>query len=319
MNFHTCVEGYLAQLKQNQQPAWRDFVRLYRKFFQTQPTWPTASELRQWQLSQKTLPHQANKALTLIRAAWNWAQAAGKVAGTNPTTGIKYFQMDGRDVVLRLDQVAQLVQALDVLPCGHESHKTEHTAKQCAEALDKLAKLLTVLLLTGCRLSEALQMQREHVNLESGEWYQPKTKNGKPHTTYLPTQARAALATIPHDGRYFFMGCYEHAWSVCGAEKIWRLTRVNLGLSRIRLHDFRRTVATQLYRATKDDLLVKRCLNHAVSGVTGQVYIRHSFEDVAQALQAQADRFMPQRAAGSVERSPVGDVSAGCANTVIYT
>jgi len=58
----------------------------------------------------------------------------------------------------------------------------------------------------------------------------------------------------------------------------------------IRLHDFRRTFATFLYRHTHDDYLVKKCINHVNPSVTG-IYVRITYEDMAKAIQAQADRF----------------------------
>jgi integrase len=63
-----------------------------------------------------------------------------------------------------------------------------------------------------------------------------------------------------------------------------------LGLHDVRLHDFRRTLSTHLYRATKDEYLVKRCINHVNPSVTA-IYVRITQEVVAKALQAQADRF----------------------------
>jgi hypothetical protein len=58
----------------------------------------------------------------------------------------------------------------------------------------------------------------------------------------------------------------------------------------VRLHDFRRTLSSHLYRATKDDYLVKRCINHVNTSITA-IYVRIPYEDVAKALQAQAERF----------------------------
>jgi integrase len=127
-------------------------------------------------------------------------------------------------------------------------------------------------------------------NLITGEWLQPKTKNGKPHTTYLPTQARAAILKLKRSGDYVFGGVYDHCWSRPGVEKTWRQVRETLGLRDVRLHDFRRTLSTHAYRATKDFPLVKRCINHVDSSLI-MIYVRFMFEEVRDLLQAQADRF----------------------------
>jgi hypothetical protein len=44
------------------------------------------------------------------------------------------------------------------------------------------------------------------------------------------------------------------------------------------------------WSATKDEFLVKRCLNHTNPSVTA-IYVRISQEEVARAIQAQADPF----------------------------
>jgi integrase len=72
--------------------------------------------------------------------------------------------------------------------------------------------------------------------------------------------------------------------------------RGTLGLSDVRLHDFRRTFATHLYLATKDDYLVKRCINHTNPSVTA-IYVRITQEEVTTALQAQVDQFFALQAA----------------------
>ena len=133
-------------------------------------------------------------------------------------------------------------------------------------------------------------MRPEEINLTTGAWLQPKTKNGKPHTTYLPRQGREALAQLPHSHDYYFDGQVGQCYSLTGAEKAWQKARGMLGLQDVRLHDFRRTFATHLYMATKDDFLVKRCLYHTNPSVTA-IYVRISQEEVAAAMQAQADRF----------------------------
>ena len=66
--------------------------------------------------------------------------------------------------------------------------------------------------------------------------------------------------------------------------------------------------------ATKDDFLVKRCLNHANPSVTA-IYVRTSQEEVAAALQGQADRFWALQAGPSSTRAP--SVDAGRIYTTV--
>ena len=113
------------------------------------------------------------------------------------------------------------------------SHGSGHAARApWISCRPNLSVLLVVLLTTGCRLSEARQMQPQHVNLSTGAWLQPKTKNGKPHTTYLPTQAREAIALLPHSEDFIFDGLPGQCWSLNGAGKAWQSSaRPMLGLA----------------------------------------------------------------------------------------
>jgi hypothetical protein len=51
-----------------------------------------------------------------------------------------------------------------------------------------------------------------------------------------------------------------------------------------------RTFASHLYAFTKDEYLVKRCINHRKQSTTA-IYIRVTYQEVEAAIQAQADRF----------------------------
>jgi integrase len=60
----------------------------------------------------------------------------------------------------------------------------------------KFGALCTFLLYTGCRLSEALTLAPEDVDLTAGIARVRKTKNGEPRTVYLPPVVLASLANI---------------------------------------------------------------------------------------------------------------------------
>jgi len=55
----------------------------------------------------------------------------------------------------------------------------------------------TILLYTGCRLSEPLKVRCADVNLSGAEMFVPTTKNGEPRRVFLPVTAVTALANHP--------------------------------------------------------------------------------------------------------------------------
>ena len=246
------------------------YAGIAKRHFASWNKWPTMADIEDWHASLEQTPHHGNKGLVLLKAMFTWGVRRGLVKD-NPAKLVKRHKVFSREMVMTSEQISLFLNCLDLMH-------------------PKMAAIGQVLLTTGCRLSEAREMKKTHVNWMTGQWYQPHTKNGKPHTTYLPTQARHAIQSLSSKTEYVFAGAYEHCWSRPGVEKVWGQTRKALGMDSIRLHDFRRTLSTFLHEATHDDFLVKKCINHHVQSVSG-IYIRVRYEHVAQALQAQADRF----------------------------
>lgn len=271
MPFQKLLTVFLQQTQQQHPVSYPVYRRLVEQYFSQWKGWPTTLEIDDWHRNLKLTPHHANKGLVLLKAAFNYGLRRGLAKGPNPATGIKPHRTMSRDRVLTSQEVALILSCLDMM-------------------WEKLAAILQVMLTTGCRLSEAREMKKADVNMATGQWMQPRTKNGRAHVTYLPIQAREALAKLSSKTDYFFAGAYEHCWSRPAVEKTWGQTRGALGMKDVRLHDFRRTFATHLYHATLDEYLVKRCINHVNPSITA-IYVRIRYEDVAKAMQTQADRF----------------------------
>jgi integrase len=268
-SFQSLLAAFLATMQPK--PSYRAYCCLSKQQFSTWQAMPTFNQIEDWHRALIHTPHQANKALAMLNTLFRWAGRRGLFTGQNPASGVKQFKKFSRDRVMSQEEVQTIVRALPHLQ-------------------PKLAALVCVLLTTGCRLSEALRTQWTDVAFDSGRWRQAQTKTGKPHVTYLPRQARAFIQALPHETPWIFQGIIDQHYSVSGTEYAWNLIRRELRMTDVRLHDFRRTLASHLYAATKDDYLVKRCLNHANPSVTA-IYVRITDEEVRQALQAQADRF----------------------------
>jgi integrase len=256
------------------------YQRLYRQLFLRWAELPlsdiTRPMIRTLHGQLQPTPAHANKALALVKTAFRWAEhtednlGAAYWTGDNPGAGIRRHRTYSRIRVLTDWELSTLLTALDYLQ-------------------PKYSAYLTVLLLTGCRMSEARHMRWEHLDLNQGRWVKPHTKNGLAQVMPLPRQAARALSALPRQGHYVFAGFYGHPWSRAGAEKTWGEIRRPLGLTDVWLHDFRRTVATRLYEQERDELLVKACLNH-FDGRPLAVYVRLNFDLLSRALQAHADR-----------------------------
>lgn len=269
MKFQELAKAYLTQ-HLSRKPSAVYYDRLYRQFFAGWTEHKTRLEIRAWHLSKQDTPTHANKGLGFLKAMYAWGINQG-LYDENPALGIKRFKTYARERVFTNHELSRLLTYLDF-------------------ASPKLRAFLTLIILSGCRMSEARQMKWVYLDTANSCWYKPTTKNGMPQRLPIPRQAMQAIYELRQEGDYVFMGHYGRCWSRCGAEKAWSLFRKDIGLQTITLHDFRRTVATKVYEHEKDEFLVKAILNH-YDGRPIAVYIRQMYDRIAKALQDNADRF----------------------------
>lgn len=276
ITFQEMAAHYLSdQLAKKSSRAY--YTRLFSQFFADWTEHKTCFEIRAWHLTLEKTPAHANKALGFLKAMYGWAQRTGDHTGKaplwpsdNPARGVRRHQTYSRERVFSDTELVQLFTYMEF-------------------TYQKLSTFLTILLCTGCRMSEARNMRWSHVDLVQGYWFKPTTKNGTSHRIPLATQAIAALEAMPREGEYVFMGLYGQCWSRCGAEKAWGIFRKGPGLDTLTLHDFRRTVGSRVYEQTKDVILVKAILNHRPNSIT-EIYMRTQHALIANALQHHANQ-----------------------------
>lgn len=167
-------------------------------------------------------------------------------------------------------------------------------------------------LLTGVRLSMAVELRRRDLDLDGG-WvsFTGKARPGaaEPSRHALPvTPALRAIYLAALEGNtteHVFAwaarrtsAAQAHAparirgrlypYTASGVASIWRRARARAALTvpsiaRLRLHDLRHTAATRFYRETKDLRLTQRLLGHADARTT-QKYAHVFDRDLAAAL-----------------------------------
>lgn len=281
MDFPSLMKAYLAKHLIHT-PSYKTYLGLYQRHFSGWTEHRTRFEIQAWHQGLRTSPSEANKALGMLKACYGWAQRTGDAtgkqaiwAGDNPARGVRGYKTFSRERVFSDVELRKFFMYLDF-------------------HYHKLSAYLTVVLCSACRMSEAREMKWEYVDFENSCWHKPITKNGRSQRLPLPTQALEAIRSMLPFRRecspYVFHGLYGRPWSRSMAEKAWKKAAIDMGLQDLRLHDFRRTVATRVYAHTKDYQLVKAILNHFDGGPTA-VYVRLNYEYIARELQANADRF----------------------------
>lgn len=259
-----------------------EYFALYRRHFDNE-TWAAQllSDISRFQVMELNQgmagsPDYGNKVVGFITRVYAWGQNTINPEtrrpyweGSNPAWRIKRHECLSRERVMDQVELSWLLQSLDGLCLKYQ-------AFFCSR------------LLVPCRIRELCGMRRDAVT-ERGKWTKKFTKTGRPHYIYVARQAMDLLSLLPVDGDYFFMGHYGRPLSEDAARKIWAKWRAELGLHDLWLLDFRRTLATYLYRILKvDDLTAKAVLNH-YDGRPVAIYVRLDYDYLATILQSYAD------------------------------
>ncbi|QNM82403.1 site-specific integrase [Sphingomonas sabuli] len=209
------------------------------------------------QLLQPLAPSRQFEVRKQVVAMFNWAADHGFVE-VNPFAGMRLrIAMKPRERALTLGEAKQVYAA----------------AAQLGYPFGPIYQLL---LLTGCRLREIASARRGW--LHGDELIVPgsERKNGRPHVVPLPPAAAKIMSSLPsQEGPYLF-STTNGARPVSGFSKAKKKLDKSLpqDFATFVIHDFRRTVRTQLSRAGVDAMTAELVLGHQLSGLLG-VYDRY--------------------------------------------
>ena len=123
------------------------------------------------------------------------------------------------------------------------------------------AKAITLLLLTGCRHSEVLNLKWEDVRANRAKLSDSKTG---PRTVWLGDEARALIDTLPRyrHNPWLFWNCRAQS-QLKNVAHYWYEIRDAAGLPKVRIHDLRHTFASHAARNKETLPMVARLLGHA--------------------------------------------------------
>ena len=183
----------------------------------------TEADVHAWFGSLRATPVAADRSAPVLSVILRQAEVYGyRPDDSNPCRGIRRYRRRGRERFLMPDELRRLGAALDQLAVRHP----------LATAVIRL------LLLTGCRKSELLDL--EWTEYREGKLFLRDSKTG-PRTVWLSAPARAILDAVPRRGRQVFRGPRGGRTYLQGH---WEAVRREAGLEDVRLHDCRHTFAS---------------------------------------------------------------------------
>lgn len=226
-----------------------------------------------------------NSLFRQIRAFFNWCLSKDLIT-TNPMAGIKQpGPVISRDRVLNENEIKVYWKATKELDYPW-------------------AEYFQLLLLTGQRRGEVAQMRWKDIDHEKGIWTIPAevAKNDKPHDVPLAPKAEEIIQEIPSQKSDFLLTTNLTA-PISGFSKAKK--RLDGAIQNIlekngeenipewRVHDIRRTVATQLAGLGTAIHVLEKLLNHTSGTISGvaAIYNRHEyFDERKRALEAWESR-----------------------------
>ncbi len=287
------VAQFIAKYAKKENRGWKETERIFDKYvkpdlgdFRLEAI--TRADVRNVLDGMVDTPYMANRTLAAISKFYNWA-VERELATASPVAGLKKTAPEkSRDRALDESEIKAVWNAFNAMgwPFG-------------------LA--FRLMLVTGQRRNEVAQMKWKDLNLKKGIWSLPReaTKADRAHEVPLSPLALEVLNSVHKTSKKYVFSTTTttpisgfsqgkntadktiaiHKLEAMGQDKWTDKQLVKAMLPDWRLHDLRRTVATEMAKLKVAPHVIEKVLNHStgqISGVAG-VYNRYAYLDEKQA------------------------------------
>jgi integrase len=214
----------------------------------------------------------ANRALAIVSATFNWLDPDAP----NPARGVERYGEDRRERFLTNEEIAAIGEAMVEaetvgLPYkqGESKHSPKATTRRAPIAIH-VTNALRLLMLTGCRISEILNLEWTQVDLQRGLLFLPDSKTGR-KTVVLSEPAMDVLRSTPKSGKYVIAGDtagQKDEKPRSDLKKPWAAICERAGIEGVRPHDLRHTFASVGAGSGLGLPVIGKLLGHARSQTT---------------------------------------------------
>ena len=205
------------------------------------------SHLIKYHHSKKDTPIMANRFLALISTMMNLAEKwEYRPQNTNPCKYVDRYKEKKRQVYLSMDQLEKVGQAMRQL--------------KNTESFYALSAL-KMLLVTGCRTSEILNLKWEYVDIANNCIHLPDSKTGA-RTIHLSPVAFDILNALPSEEGFVFRSPRENK-RLTTLRCLWKKICGITDLKDYRLHDLRHTYASFAVSGGFSLPIIAKMLGHA--------------------------------------------------------
>jgi len=249
----------------------------------------THAQVSAWHAALSDRPRTANLALAVFRKFFAWAAQQGhRAKGDNPCAEISQYPEVKRERYLHEVELQRLGVAL----ADCEEGGTLTTQAIAA---------IRLLIFTGCRLSEILNLKWQHVDTARGRLLLSDSKTGS-KAVILNAPALAVLEGQPRlaNSPWVLPSPVDPAKPLHNLQKPWRTVRSLAGLDDVRLHDLRHSFASVAAQRGASLPMIGRLLGHTQVQTTARY--AHLADATVELLNEQVGEHLAQALAAREER-----------------
>ena len=192
----------------------------------------TRADIADLHHAMRATPYAANRTLGILSAMFSAAELWGlRPQGSNPCRYVKRFREKKRERFLSDAEYRRL---------GAVLREAESTGTESATAV----AAIRLLMLTGCRLSEIMNLRWEDVSLQAGELRLRDSKTGAKRV-HLGGPAVAVLRGMERrEGNPWVIAGRRPGTRIASLHYPWARIRRRAGLDDVRIHDLRHSFAS---------------------------------------------------------------------------
>jgi integrase len=204
----------------------------------------------------------ANRGVELLKAVINKGKKWGLVDCNNPCCGIEKYKLKPRQRFVESDELPRLLKAIDEEPD------------------ETIRDFIWILLSTGVRKTNVLEMRWDQLDLPNAIWTIPDTKNGTSQTILL-TEKELEVLNRRHSGKRDFQWVFAGK-GACGhlvdPKKGWQRILDRAKIQDLHIHDLRRSLGSYMAMTGASLSVIGNVLNHKDVSTTRKVYAQSARE-----------------------------------------
>ncbi len=243
----------------------------------------TRQDMHRFHAARSGTPRQANLILAICSKAFSLAELwEMRPEGSNPCSRIERYLENHRERFLSAEELGRLgvtLRQAETIGLPARAARPDHRTLYRRDT----TAAIELLLFTGCRLSEIVNLRWQQIDFDAGTIALPETKSGRPQVVTMNAPARQVLKVLEaNKASDWVLPSASNARRPLSAtvlETAWGRIRTAALLGDVRLHDLRHTVGTYAGQSGANAFLVRDLLRHKNLAMTGR-YVNRADDPV---------------------------------------